>query len=316
MKRKNSNKYLVLIILIAVTILISSVFLLFPENIQKIKTLLTEKYYGNSSQCVAYVQRFYKKRFNIEIKNVGRAMNLFSRAADYGLYAHENGSDVYPQPGDILVFGHRNKIGHVAIITDVTREGIKIIEQNWQGGAITTNNNQPIKMRVENGKYILEKRDNFYVIGWVSRTTHNPYNSFFFLNGESHGWIGDNNTFEVSESGIDNLSWEVWPAGKWPTVMSPVFLNPIPLSQIELVVKIIGNNIDGGVAYVRDEDNDWQELEFDFKNNEQNYQRHTINFQKAYPDLKATQVRLHFKGKPQWRKKKEIWSFKEIHLFP
>ena len=93
--------------------------------------------------------------FDVEIKKIGRAQNLFDKAEEFGLYAHKNGESVSPQPGDILVFGHRNKIGHVSIITDVLEDGVKIIEQNWGSADITVNGDQPLKMDVSSGKFLI-----------------------------------------------------------------------------------------------------------------------------------------------------------------
>ena len=130
MKKQRQKKYFLIGIVLTVGIL-EIAFFLMSENLKNINTSLVKKYQG-SGECVGFVERYYKNMFNVKIKDVGNAQNLFGIASNFGLYAHRNGSNIYPQPGDILVFGHKNKIGHASIITDVTKDGVKIVEQNWR----------------------------------------------------------------------------------------------------------------------------------------------------------------------------------------
>lgn len=320
-KKKNKKieikKHLLLIIIIAVTILISSVFLILPENIKNIKTQLLSKYYG-SGECVGYVERYYQNEFNIEIKNVGKAQNLFSMASDFRLFSHRNGGAVYPQPGDILVYSHKNKIGHVAIITNVKKDSLEIIEQNWVGSNTITRQTLPVKY--ENYGYTIFERQGYVPIGWLSRMAYNPSlgNTFFFnkqsTNSEnSQGWIADNSSRQFF--GGDG-NWEVRMIGFNPTIMSPVFLKKDSSYQasekIRIKAKILNNSreIYQGKIFLRNENDKWEtEIPFEFNNNQKMQEVLLIGLR---PDFEITQVRIQLNNRPLINR--EIWSFDWIYI--
>lgn len=229
-------------------------------------TSLVKRYQGGSFQCVAYVQRYYSNAFDIEIRNVGRAQELYLKAPEYGLYAHRNGSVTAPQPGDILVFGHRNNVGHVAIVTGVIKEGVLIVEQNWGTSRITTNGGKPLPMKRENGTYTLEDRTGYYVIGWVSRTLNNPGALFDFSSDSHEGWIVESSTRKAQSNSDD--AWAVAISGGNPTIVSPIFVEPIEVDKFEKVVvraRVLGGkDSTEGRLYLRDENDVWnKEISFE-----------------------------------------------------
>jgi uncharacterized protein YjdB len=120
-------------------------------------------------QCVDYIKRFYRDQFGIIVGSIGVAQNIFNMAAQFGLYAHPNGSAVLPRPGDILVFGSSNGIGHVSIITSVSASNVSFIEQNWSSSSCTGN----LSLSTIEGSYSVATRGAYYVIGWVSRFSDN-----------------------------------------------------------------------------------------------------------------------------------------------
>ena len=102
--------------------------------------------FGYQYQCVEYVNRFYAEALGIP-----QAINWFGNAQDYFasagadvlnkqgkviannkmLAAFPNGGLSPPQPDDILVFASDDKLGHVAIVTNVTASEVDFIEQNF-----------------------------------------------------------------------------------------------------------------------------------------------------------------------------------------
>ena len=231
---KQKNKKTIVVLIIALFAVLFVLLFLLMDDFRMGATSLVKRYRGGSFQCVAYVQRYYSNAFDIEIRNVGRAQELYLKAPEYGLYAHRNGSVTAPQPGDILVFGHRNNVGHVAIVTGVIKEGVLIVEQNWGTSRITTNGGKPLPMKRENGAYTLEDRMGYYVIGWVSRTLNNPGALFDFSSVSHEGWIVENNTRKTQSKNEE--AWTVAVSGGNPTVVSPIFVEPIDVDRFERVV--------------------------------------------------------------------------------
>jgi len=83
-------------------------------------------------QCVEYVKRFYKEAMKVDHNWKGDAVTYYTEAEEKGLIRYPNDNPVAPKPNDILVFGlsDSNGWGHVAIITEVGNDYVKIIEQN------------------------------------------------------------------------------------------------------------------------------------------------------------------------------------------
>lgn len=119
-----------------------------------------EYMYGMKWQCVEFVRRYYYDYF-------GHAMpNRWGNAADYfrlqipsgelnterNLIQYHNG-DTKPQVNDILVWGaSTGGYGHVAIVTAVMSDGVKIIGQNTGKYC-----NNFLKLKEQDGKYIIDK---------------------------------------------------------------------------------------------------------------------------------------------------------------
>jgi len=94
-------------------------------------------YYGYKWQCVEFVKRFYYNVYRHSMPDgAGNAKYFFNPMLTQGefneqrgLYQYQNGGDVKPLPGDILVFDE-GKYGHVAIISEVGQGWIEVIQQN------------------------------------------------------------------------------------------------------------------------------------------------------------------------------------------
>ncbi len=272
------------------------------ESYQFLTSLNRYFYSSESSQCVDFVKRYYKQVFGIEIGTVEKAQKIFSLAPQFNLVAHTNGSRIYPQPGDILVFSHSNKIGHVAIITDVRKEGVKIIEQNWIKNAITTNGNQLLPAFYHEGKYILEERNGYKVLGWLGRENFNPINQFNFLGENPRGWIGevDLRAFYKRDR-IPFADWKIEVSGKNPFLLSPIFLNEIPLTYLSKKIRLIAGISDfktlgTGILSLRDQNGNWS-ASFNFQLNPLNANNNSIqeiiiDIASLNDDFRISQIRL------------------------
>lgn len=257
-KSKKTNIYLVFTIIFVV---IFNIVLIYSISSKNIETSLVRKYWGGSTQCVAYVQKYYKDVFGVEITNVGRAQDLYLKAPDYGLFAHRNGGSIAPQPGHIMVFEHRNRIGHVAIITGRLHDGVLITEQNWGTSRITTNQNAALPMVVENGSYTVADREGYKVLGWVGLTLKNPTSFFDFESEDSKGWIPETKTSLAVPDDIS--SWAVKIEGQKPSIVSPIFIEPLRVSEypnINFIARsynFASQHQEKGVVHLRDENDQW-----------------------------------------------------------
>lgn len=260
---KKSNGYLLLAI---IAVIVFNVLLIFSVSDREVETSLVRKYWGGSTQCVAYVQKYYKDVFGKEILNVGRAQDLYLKAPDYGLYAHRNGGRIAPQPGQIIVFEHRNRIGHVAIITGRLHDGVLITEQNWGTSRITTNGNAALPMTVKEGNYTVADRDGYKVLGWVGLTLENPTNYFDFASEDSRGWIPEHQTSIATPDDVSK--WAVVVQGQEPSIISPIFTEPIAVSDNPYVnFRAQSYNFSSqqqdkpeqGFIHLRDEKDQWKE---------------------------------------------------------
>ena len=115
--------------------------------------------YGLKWQCVEYVRRYYHDYLNHKMPNRwGNASDYFRLNIPSGemnternLIQYHNG-DTKPKVNDILIWGAgTGGYGHVAIVTAVFSDGIKVISQN-----IGKNCDEFIKVKPNKyGKYII-----------------------------------------------------------------------------------------------------------------------------------------------------------------
>ncbi len=301
------------IFLIAGSVLLS---IFFKNNFDNVQTSLVKHLDGASHQCVAYVERYYQNMFGIKINNVGRAMNLAKKAPKYNLYFHKNGGNIIPQPGDIIVFGNKNTIGHVAIVTGTLLDGVLIVEQNWKPAKITNNHGKALEAIYKDGKYTIKDRyynkrskDKFWIMGWVSRSDKNPQTFVNFSQNNDGGWLPEHNV--IKNKSNNKEVWSVKVSGNDPRILSPIFLEGLSVDnykQISFKVKV-ENNIRAtkGVLYLRDEKNKWSEqipFAVDYSNDK--YQTFTINLSNLRKDFKITQLKLKLANNNN--RMREIWK--------
>lgn len=308
--------------IVIIVIAIATGFL-YQRNYDAVQTSLVKYLDGASHQCVAYVQRYYQNMFGVKIGTMGVAMNMAERSLKYGLHFHENGGLVAPQPGDIIVFGNKNKIGHVAIVTGVVEDGVFIVEQNWSPSKITTNHGKALKASYDDGKYTIEDRyysktskDKFWTMGWVSRNDRNPARIFEFTDENDGGWLPEHDVkYNESDNG---RAWSAKVIGKDPRVLSPVFLDGISIKKHKQIVfkAKVKNNDDAteGVVYLRDEKNQWTEqIPFAVNYSNEKFQTFSIDLSGLRSDFKITQMKLKLANDNDSRGK-ELWEIDWLRI--
>ncbi len=123
-------------------------------------------YYGKKWQCVEFVKRYYFDYLNHKMPNgYGHAKDFFNKKLEQGKLNKErnllqfyNGNSEAPKENDLLIFD--GEYGHVAIITNVTKNEIEIIQQN-----IYMTPREHYKLKFESGIYTIGDRRK--PLGWL-----------------------------------------------------------------------------------------------------------------------------------------------------
>lgn len=128
---------------------------------------------GLKYQCVEFVKRYYYEHFNHKMPDsFGHAKDFFNKTLSDGqknkqrnLVQYSNPSQTKPKVDDLLIFDGTmlNKYGHVAIISNITKQGIEIIQQN--PGAFGKSR-ETLSMKNENGQWTI---NNERVLGWLRK---------------------------------------------------------------------------------------------------------------------------------------------------
>jgi hypothetical protein len=95
---------------------------------------------GLKYQCVEFVKRYYLEIYHHKMPNsYGNAREYFDKSigdkafnSARGLMQYRNVRTFKPEPGDLLIYDSYpgNPFGHLAIITEVGEDYVKIIQQN------------------------------------------------------------------------------------------------------------------------------------------------------------------------------------------
>lgn len=126
-------------------------------------------YYGYKWQCVEYIKRFFYEAKGHKMPDVyGHAKDFFNPSVKHGdlnkargLYQYKNGEDVKPEVDDLIVFTDTT-YGHVAIVTEVGKDYIEVIQQN-----IYKVPREKFSLSEKNGKYLVgDKRQ---PAGWLRK---------------------------------------------------------------------------------------------------------------------------------------------------
>ena len=133
-------------------------------------------YTGYQWQCVEFARRWLLIRKTCTFKDIPSACNIWDdvphieRVTDgqrFRLRPVANGSPEPPKKDSLLIYyrSFRMPFGHVAVITDVTKDHVHIAEQNnlhhyWPGDYA-----RRAPLRFQNGLYYIDDIDKLY--GWM-----------------------------------------------------------------------------------------------------------------------------------------------------
>lgn len=123
-------------------------------------------YYGHQWQCVEFVKRYYYDHFKHEMPDGwGHARHFYDPEVEHGqtnlrrgLLQFDNGGSAPPQAGDLLVYVF-GQYGHVAIISQVNKDTVEIIQQNVPGQSRDT-----LSLKHSQGNWTI---GNEHIAGWL-----------------------------------------------------------------------------------------------------------------------------------------------------
>lgn len=197
----------------------------YPED-TSYRSYIGHEYMGYKWQCVEFARRFLYLNYGMVFTDVGMAYEIFSlrilrRVVDEALLplqAFANGSQKPPIAGALLIWqegGIFEHTGHVAIITEIFDDKVRIVEQNVIHRRLPVGQQwtRELTLKVQNGHYFLEDNfDDTVILGWMIQTddttyslpqpiTLLPYRSIHCQYLENHGqfsgkWLDENDPVE------------------------------------------------------------------------------------------------------------------------
>lgn len=153
------------------------------------RSYLGHEYMGYKWQCVEFVRRFLYLNHGVVFTDVGMAHEIFSlrflrqviNEAILPLQAFANGSKKIPQAGALLIWddgGIFKRTGHVAIITQVLSNKIRIAEQNVTDVRLPNGQQwtRELTMTISEEGYLLHDTfDDTTILGWMIQTGDTKY---------------------------------------------------------------------------------------------------------------------------------------------
>ncbi|WP_334320583.1 bifunctional glutathionylspermidine amidase/synthase [Gilliamella apicola] len=147
------------------------------------------EYMGYKWQCVEFARRFLFLNHGIVFTDVGMAHEIFSlrflrhviNEAILPLQAFANGSKRAPEAGALLVWddgGFFDRTGHVAIITEVFEDKIRIAEQNVRHTRLPIGQQWTRELamtRIDGGYQLHDTFDDTTILGWMIQTDNTEH---------------------------------------------------------------------------------------------------------------------------------------------
>ncbi|KFA58038.1 bifunctional glutathionylspermidine amidase/glutathionylspermidine synthase [Gilliamella sp. wkB18] len=147
------------------------------------------EYMGYKWQCVEFARRFLFLNYGIVFTDVGMAHEIFSlrflrqvlNEAILPLQAFANGSKKKPEAGALLIWddgGVFDRTGHVAIITDVFEDKIRIAEQNVIHTRLPIGQywtRELVMIATDTGYELQDTFDDTIILGWMIQTENTEY---------------------------------------------------------------------------------------------------------------------------------------------
>ena len=148
------------------------------------RSYIDNEYMGHKWQCVEFARRFLFLNYGFVFTDVGMAWEIFSlrflrevvNDNILPLQAFANGSRRPPEAGALLVWqkgGEFSGTGHVAVITQLHQNRVRIAEQNVIHAPLPPGQQwtRELALVVENGCYTLRDTfDDTTILGWMIQT--------------------------------------------------------------------------------------------------------------------------------------------------
>lgn len=160
----------------------------YPDD-ASFRSYIGHEYMGYKWQCVEFARRFLYLNYGVVFTDVGMAYEIFSlrilrQVVDEALLplqAFSNGCRKPPAAGGLLIWqesGIFKRTGHVAIITEVLADKIRIVEQNVVHQRLRPGQQwtRELPYRLVNGEYhIKDTFDDTVILGWMIQTNDTTY---------------------------------------------------------------------------------------------------------------------------------------------
>lgn len=161
----------------------------FPDD-AAYRSYLADEYMGYKWQCVEFARRYLYLNHGMVFTDVGMAYEIFSlrflrQVVDdtlVPLQAYANGSLKKPEAGALLIWdegGEFEHTGHVAIITEVLPNKIRIVEQNVIHSRLPRGQQWTRELKMthtqKGGYQIYDTFDNTTILGWMIQTANTQH---------------------------------------------------------------------------------------------------------------------------------------------
>jgi glutathionylspermidine amidase/synthetase len=151
---------------------------------QAYRSYIDDIYMGHKWQCVEFARRWLYRNFGYVFDDIAMAYDIFRLTSVRKIDSNEilplksfrNGARRRPEAGCLLIWnegGDFETTGHVAIITEVTPQYVRIVEQNFDDQPWPDGQNYSRQIRAETtpeGHYWLECPGAEEILGWVIQT--------------------------------------------------------------------------------------------------------------------------------------------------
>ena len=160
----------------------------YPED-ASFRSYLGHEYMGYKWQCVEFARRFLYLNYGIVFPGVGRAYEIFSlrflrqviNEAILPLQAFANGAKRAPAAGSLLIWqegGEFKGTGHVAVITEVLADRVRIVEQNVIHARLPLGQQwtRELPLLCSEGAYTIHDTfDDTQILGWMIQTAETEH---------------------------------------------------------------------------------------------------------------------------------------------
>ncbi|HUF72212.1 MAG TPA: bifunctional glutathionylspermidine amidase/synthase [Gammaproteobacteria bacterium] len=150
---------------------------------QAYRSYVDDVYMGHKWQCVEFARRWLYRTFGYVFDDIAMAYDIFRLTTVrlvrenrlLPLKSFRNGSRRWPAPGCLLIWsegGEFETTGHVAIVTEVTADHVRVAEQNFGDRPWPEGQSYARRIKAETtpeGNYWLESAGG-EILGWVIQT--------------------------------------------------------------------------------------------------------------------------------------------------